>query len=168
VKNSEELSAITAASAQEIYGLSKDCLMAHSIRAVELYVSQKLSHKHHIVLIGGPRSVVSPNKNSWCLPGKPTSRIWVDDTLIHDEKRFCIAHELYHVILEVSPLDDAKLEAVAKEHAITKDEFVEQLCDVFARDLCAEHDKFYRNPANIDDSCKFHNLNFQSLKHVSL
>ena len=167
--DSKDLPSLCAMAADEVYAISRDCLMAHSIRAVEFYVSHKLQKPHHIILMEDAQDFVL--KKSWCAPGIPvshTSRIWVDPSLPHDEKRFCIAHELYHIVLSVSPLDEALLEATAKECGVHPKVYIEHLSDKFARDLCNQHHGFYCDPKNIDNHCKFHNTNFQSLQGITL
>src|ERR1700744_5696656 len=119
--------------AHQIYNTSFECLMAHSIRAVEKYLRDFHNFDTQIVL--------EPNKNvrddtgrlSWCSVASNSGNITYiyfqeDADLEKSRKRFCIAHELYHVIW-----------SVGSSSSVPRDKAVESTCDVFANDLCRMH-----------------------------
>lgn len=154
--------------ANDVYANSKKCLMAHSIRAAESYLFDRYNVVHHIRVI--PK--VFGSRKSYCLPGPNISRIHVNPNLLHDEKRFCIAHELYHVLHKIEATLNENIQLLpdlpddAKGSGITSQVFSEQLCDLFAKDLCDKHNAFYQQSKNVDDHCKFKRTNFNSLEGI--
>jgi Zn-dependent peptidase ImmA (M78 family) len=56
--------------------------------------------------------------------------------------RMCIAHEIYHILLEFQVYIDVKREGWAGV-AITPE--IEKSCDIFATELCKRHDAFNKS-----------------------
>jgi hypothetical protein len=148
--------------AQKVYDLATDSLMAHSIRAVEEYLRQTYDFDTAIVLRRDNNVLSDTGRLSWCSVAANTgdpSYIFVQDTDVdrnwdHSRKRFCIAHELYHVMWAVgsstsTPVRNAKTES---------------LCDVFANDLCMKHDAFYEEQAKVMNvGCRFQGLRYRTV-----
>jgi hypothetical protein len=144
--------------ARKAYDLSTECLMAHSIRAVEKYLRDTYNFDTQIVLEASKEVLSDVGRMSWCSVAENSgdlTYIWFqyDPEWDRSRKRFCIAHELYHVIWSVGTASK-----------VPRNKAVESTCDVFANDLCKFHDKFY------DDQAKIQNLNirFQGLPYRSV
>jgi len=142
--------------AQKIYSLSTDCLMAHSIRAVEDYLLEAYRFDTKIVLKFNKNVLPDMGRMSWCSVASTTggrTYIFVQDNegWERTKKRFCIAHELYHVIWSVGSARTSKRGIEA-----------ESLCDLFANDLSRKHDAFYADSNNLA------NIRFQGLPYRSV
>ena len=144
--------------AKSIYDISTECLMAHSIRSVERYLRETYKFDTQIVL--KPSKTVFPDMGrlSWCSvaanSGDLTYIFFHDDPeWDRNRKRFCIAHELYHVIWSVGSA------ANVPRHKMT-----ESLCDLFANDLCRHHDAFYEEQAKAANQF----IRFQGLPYRSV
>jgi hypothetical protein len=135
-----------------IYNLSEQCLMAHTIRAVEWYVTREYQKPRYSIVLQVEAGV---NKRwgakSWALLRPESAVILIDEDLSRDQKRVCVAHECYHV------LEQFRLRK-SDQHRI------EDICDQFANDLCKKHDKFYRDDAKIA-LCRFGSLPINSKRH---
>jgi hypothetical protein len=95
---------------------------------------------------------------SWCSVAENSgdiTYIWYQDDpeWDHSRKRFCIGHELYHVIWSVGT--SAK---------VPRSKLTESTCDVFANDLCKFHDLFYEEQAKVQNV----NVRFQGLPYRSV
>lgn len=140
--------------ANEIYDLSKDCWMAHSIRAVEAYLQRRYNFYTRIILKRDTRTLAFYGRRSWCSPSKAHNGItfiYVDDSpdLEKTWKRFCVAHELYHVIWSVAdPASAIRPRTNAPNPQSRKFEIA---CDEFANALCKLHHEFYSNDQNIKE-----------------
>ena len=144
--------------AQKIYEVSTDCLMAHSIRGVERYLRETYGFDTAIVLVASKDVLTDTGRLSWCSVAANTG----DPSYIYyqsenpnwekNKKRFCIAHELYHVIWGVGTANTIR----------RNDRTAEELCDIFANDLCLKHDTFYADPANIA-SLRFNGVRYRTV-----
>jgi Zn-dependent peptidase ImmA (M78 family) len=80
-------------------------------------------------------------------------RYWNNRDFDKNHKRFCIAHELYHIIW-----------SVGSSSGVPRNAKTEYFCDAFANDLCSKHDKFYEAQAKIKNGeIRFHGLPFKSV-----
>jgi hypothetical protein len=144
--------------AQRIYDTSTECLMAHSIRAVEKYLRDIYSFDTQIVLQPCEHVYADMGRLSWSSVAKNKGhityiRFWDNKDLDKNHKRFCIAHELYHIVWSVGSSSD-----------VPRDRKTESICDTFANDLCFLHDKFYEAQAKINNGeIRFHGLPFRSV-----
>lgn len=132
------------ARALEIYKLSTDCLMAHSIRAVERYLLEKYGFNTQIILAveNWMRADLGRvSVSSVAVENGGITYIYVQDDIGFNQQRFCIAHELYHVIWSIGSSEPS-------DHDHSKN--TEGCCDCFANDLCLQHHRFYDDPKNID------------------
>lgn len=117
--------------------------MAHSIRAVEQFLRDTYAFDTQIVLLDDKNVFKDTGRMSWCSvasnSGDPTY-ISVDARSDWDNnhRRFCIAHELYHVIWSVGSAPQ-----------VPRTGAVEMMCDHFANNLCNEHHKFYEDETNL-------------------
>lgn len=144
--------------AQIIYDRAVGCLMAHSIRAVEKHLREQYEFDTQIVLDACPHVRSDTGRLSWCSVAQHSGHItyiryWDDKDLGHNHKRFCVAHELYHIIW-----------SVASSSAVPREVRSEQVCDHFANELCKKHDKFYEEQAKKNNGdIRFHGLPLKSV-----
>jgi len=141
--NETNLGDVAQKSAQEIYELCSQCLMAHSIRAVELVVQKRVLNYTVIIRLGshvqemaGKRALVDIDFGR--------SVIYVEKAITFDEQRMAVAHELGHILLAFhmhKPGD--KLSRLPGKMA-------NDAAGVFEHDLCLKHHRFYCDPANIE------------------
>lgn len=143
--------------AKEIYNGSTRALMAHSVRAVEVLLWDKFRFKTSVTIVEvntlthfGRLSACSVAKNSG---DKSVIFIYNDPEYDFSRKRFCIAHELYHILCSAGS---------ANNSGPRRDTNHERLCDHFANDLCRFHDDFYAAPKNIS-RLRFHGLPYRSI-----
>lgn len=112
---------------------------AHSIRAVECFLAATYRVQTPI-LLRQSTPLQEYGRLSYCsvstITGFP-SVIWVQKDADHNTKRFCIAHELYHVLMAV---------ASSSSETIERTRLVEDCCDLFANTLCQKHDDYHRHP----------------------
>jgi len=152
--------------AKIIYNYSQDCLMAHSIRAFQQHILEKY-HAHYDI-------VILKRKGLFTITGKKSTLnffstgvfVLVDADEPHDQQRACIAHEIYHLILAakyISGNDDDQHKLMKKLPSCRE---VEDICDVFANDLCTLHHKFYESDEAVKKGI-FHNLPIYSLPKTS-
>ena len=130
--------------------------MAHSVRAVEQFLRDTYRFDTQVVLVHDPNVFWDMGRMSWCSVAQNNgdlTYISVDarQDWDHNRRRYCIAHELYHVIWSVG--------SASKVERTTR---VESFCDLFANDLCSKHDSFYAKKENIDK------LRFQGLPYRSV
>jgi len=146
--------------AQKIYKVSTETLMAHSIRAVEGYLRQHYDFDTAIVLQPSKEVLSDMGRMSWCSvasnTGDPSYIFYQDDhpNWEKSHKRFCIAHELYHVIWAVG----------SSIKTPRRDRTAESVCDIFANELCRCHDTFYAEQATKQNAdLRFQGLPFKSV-----
>src|ERR1035437_4222580 len=96
--NETNLSDVAQKSAQQIYELCAQCLMAHSVRAVELVVQQRVLNYTVIIRIGSHVKEIA-GKDALVDIDFGRSVIYVESAITFDEKRMAIAHELGHILL---------------------------------------------------------------------
>jgi hypothetical protein len=143
--------------AQRIYDSSTECLMAHSIRAVERHLREVFQFNTQIVLTPCPDVFTDMGRLSWSSVASNSGhltfiRYWDNKDLDKNHKRFCIAHELYHIIWSIATAAD-----------VPRTPEVEKMCDHFANELCRHHDKFYADQAKINNGdIRFQGLPFRS------
>ncbi len=126
--------------ANEVYSLSEQCLMAHSIRAVEKYLLEKYAFPTQIILEISDNVVSDMDRLSWCSPAQNkgdktfifVDREWGDQ----DQRRFCVAHELYHIIWSVASVTPPD-----------RSRNGEEVCDIYANRLCELHNEFNTDTA---------------------
>lgn len=144
--------------AGSVFDHSTECLMAHSIRAVERYLGSFKYRVHVSLNVLGTekmRSLFPRDKEgldylqSGCSVPRVLVRnpskfqraiIWVNGDGGHNNTRLRIAHELYHVVWSVMGIGETKTKRSRE---------AEEVCDIFARTLCKKHDQFYEKPENI-------------------
>lgn len=149
------------ARAKEIYKLSEDCLMAHSIRAVEKHLLEKYDFNTQIVVAIEDWLRTDLGRVSGCsVPASSgdVTYIYVQNDLEFNMQRFCIAHELYHVLWSVGSTEPG-------DHSRSVD--AEELCDCFANDLCLQHRKFYEKIENVDRLKSIGERRFRSVDRSS-
>ncbi len=157
MKKEFERVAVAEQLAQHIYDTASGCLMAHSIRAVEKYLRETYNFDTQIVLQPCQHVFRDMGRLSWSSVaanrGHITYITYLDDKdLDKNHKRFCIAHELYHVIW-----------SVGTSSGVSRTTGTEQICDHFANDLCRKHDRFYEEQAGTNNgSIRFQGLPFRS------
>ena len=135
-----------------IYNLSEQCLMAHTLRAVELHITREYNkNEFPIILVVEDGVIKRWNSKSWTFVTADCAYIWIEQELSRDQKRVCIAHEAYHVLEFFRPVKSDKSR-------------IEDICDQFANDLCRKHDLFYRDPDKVK-TCMFNGLPINSKRH---
>lgn len=145
--------------ARTIYDAASSCLMAHSIRAVEKHLRLQYRFNTQIVLQPCKDVLLDMGRLSWSSVAENSGDLTYifyheDGPGNHNHKRFCIAHELYHVVRAVASTADE----------VPRDQLAEELCDIFANELCAQHDKFYADQAkNGNAAIRFGGLPFRSV-----
>lgn len=130
--------------AEEVYNLSKQCLMAHSVRAVEYYIEHKLDNAElrlpHKIKVTESSPLMYLGKRAIVYISAVKTEIQVDKDLGFENKRMAIAHELGHILF-------AKCKG--GNNKISKDLDTESACQIFERHLCTLHHQFYKDPLNI-------------------
>jgi hypothetical protein len=156
--------------AKELYKLTEATLMAHTIRAFERHMGSHFGFNRYVVRVYVNASVAKRMQHhqrvSYIVFDEAGANIYVDASLNNDRKRVCVAHELYHVHLAAIHgfYRDGKLARMRSTLPKGKElgaKSVEDYCDVFAARLCTQHDKFYRDPKNLDK------LRFQEIPRSS-
>ena len=153
-----ELSATAEDLAQRIYDTSTGCLMAHSIRSVEKYLRETYNFDTQIVLQPCSHVLSDMDRLSWSSVAQNSGHItyiryWDNTELDNTRRRFCIAHELYHVIWSIGTAS-----------SLVRGIGTEQIFDHFANDLCRKHDKFYADQAKINNGdIRFLGLPYRSV-----
>lgn len=133
-------------------------LMAHTIRALFNHYYKKGIAIDVIIIADTANSILplSPTANATTMlrthltpasspreKARVTAWIYIHKDASRHLARFCIAHEIYHLVLE--------LEAYIKGgrvnwSQIPVDPSIEDKCNVFARRICGFHDKFNKDP----------------------
>jgi|GEM_PF-3546390 len=141
MSDGNELANFASSSAGKIFELSKQCLMAHSARAVETYVAKQYNLGNYPIKIhirdgyaakaqSFAKAIISVE---WC-------SIFIDSSLGKERQRRAIAHELGHVILAF----EKRKESGRLERA--SDRLSEDGCGIFEEELCALHHRFNSDP----------------------
>lgn len=140
----------TALNAVElIYNLSEQCLMAHTIRAIETHVCREYRKPHYPIILHVDRGVQSRwGSKSWAIVTATVAHVQVEANLSRDQQRVCIAHECYHILEFFRPTKTKKADK-------------EDFCDLFANKLCEKHNSFYNNHEKVS-GCKFGHLPINS------
>jgi hypothetical protein len=142
--------------AGEIYTLSTQCLMAHSVRAVEHYLEHRIDNLDHRrphrinITESTPMFYLGKRAVAYIFVGR--TEIKVDKDLGFEEKRMAIAHELGHVLFAKSNFGN---------NTIAVDRDTEDSCKIFEKALCKHHHDFYCDPNNIS-RIKFPSLDEKS------
>jgi Zn-dependent peptidase ImmA (M78 family) len=138
--------------ANVIYNLSEQCLMAHTLRAAESHIRRETGNKSFSIILEIDDKITSrlqKKSHTTYAPQLNNACVVVAPHLDHDQKRVCIAHEVYHII-----------EHFKAEKTAPKD--VEPVCDHFANALCLQHNAFYKDPEKIK-KCQFGKLPINSM-----
>ena len=122
--------------AKDIFDLSSECLMAHSVRAVEEHLA-RLGRQMFAIRVRTRRNFAA-KAQSPALAYIFSSRadIVVDADIGKEWQRRAIAHELGHIVIA---FEEHKHNGKLKRRA---DALVEGACSIFEQDLCARHHKF--------------------------
>ena len=146
--------------ARTIFTESLGSLMAHSIRGtqnhfrrhnLELELLVVADMVNQIRLKGPHHGATSVLQSRFIIPrpGSPAvgmvqARIYIHKDATRTLARICIAHEIFHLLLELSEyLACDPNSRVWKQVLTNKD--VEDRCNQFAWELCRAHDKFNRD-----------------------
>jgi hypothetical protein len=140
--------------ARAIFASSRKCLMAHTLRAVEEHIRGHSSKKSYPIIVRVVDGMLPRYARiSWTLFTPQYAYILVDKGLSHDHKRVCIAHECYHILH-------------GQGTHIPRPDIIEDSADIFANDLCRQHNNFYRDPESLKH-CQFSHLPIKSRNPVS-
>jgi hypothetical protein len=165
--------------AEEIYSESLSALMAHSIRGVQNYFrKERLNLELRVVAdVYDIMAFKSPDQGATSLlqvrhfEGSTSVMPRVEAMIFihrHANKhlaRICIAHEIYHLILELA----AFVQSGRKEwNAIPSTKKIEDECNQFAWELCKRHDDFNRNGAKHSAQVFFPDKTFSSTLTTNL
>jgi hypothetical protein len=132
-----------------IYNLSEQCLMAHTLRAVEWHITREYNKNEFPIILTVEDGVIDRwRSKSWTIVTADSAHVFIEQSMSRDQKRVCIAHEAYHVLEFFRPVKSDKSR-------------IEDICDHFANDLCGKHDAFYRDPVKVK-SCIFGKLPINS------
>lgn len=145
--------------AKQIFDGCTVCLMAHSIRATEKHLREVYKFDTQIVLQPCLDVLTDMGRLSWSSVAQNSGhltyiRYWDNHEFENSRKRFCIAHELYHVIW-----------SIASSSSVTRgDKTAELACDHFANELCGMHDAFYVEHSKSNNVyLRFQGLPFRSV-----
>jgi len=132
--------------ALEIFLASQECLMAHSIRAVEKHIQQcrftPASVGYSIRLFVRKRFAAEVRTQAKAFIQEHRADIVVDADIGIEYQRRAIAHELGHILLAMYRYRQG--ETLARQSS----QLIEDACDIFERDLCKRHHNYYCDPAN--------------------
>jgi len=146
--------------AQRIDDISTDCFMAHAIRAAEKYLHETYGFDTQIILRPDRNILTDTGRISWSSVAQNSGHktyiaFPADPNLDKNHKRFCIAHELYHVIWSIG----------SASGAVVRNRGTEEICDMFANRLCFLHDKFLEtHGANRNAALRFPDLPYKSVE----
>ena len=150
MSSSPDLGDFAHAKAEVIFDLSAECLMAHSVRAVEEYFS-RLGRSFSIRIQVRKNFAAKAQSQALAYIFHDRARIVVDEDIGKEYQRRSIAHELGLIMVAFEEqLTTGKLSRRA-------DRYAEDACSIFEKDLCARHHKF-----NSDENLRHHQL-FPSL-----
>jgi Zn-dependent peptidase ImmA (M78 family) len=129
--------------AKKVYELSELCLMAHSIRAVQMLLEQNGVPKYWVnIKLSASWKYIGKRAMAVIMPNE--ADILVDGSISLEDQRKGIAHELAHVLC-------AKLASrtISSPHGYAyKAKAIEDACKIFEEELCARHHKFYTTDQN--------------------
>lgn len=130
-----DLGEFARTAAQDIFTLTKSCLMAHSITAVENHLEKSgRSFSIRVKIKVNFAAKARANARAFIFPDRAT--IIVDDSIGKEWQRRAIAHELGHVVVAFEEQEHTgKL-------ARRVDQLTEDACSIFEKDLCARHHKY--------------------------
>lgn len=144
--------------AQLIFDTATDCLMAHSIRAFQTYIWRKFHAQCDIVLqVKHNVKRMFFGKKSWTLLIQNGAILMVDCDETPDQQRVCIAHELYHLIISANAAKGNHSNQHKVLAPIQHGKSIEDVCDLFANELCTKHNDFYKS-GDAQKRGVFHNL----------
>ncbi|MEQ1860855.1 MAG: hypothetical protein ABMA13_13045 [Chthoniobacteraceae bacterium] len=149
-------------SAKAVFEESVKSLMAHTIRGMQNYFFNHAGLQLEVKVIADkagriplldPRQGITSVLHSRLLrksrPGeydRVLARIYIHGHANKDLARICIAHEMYHLLLELEQYrEDLKTDPLCHWPVIPLTKSVEDACDQFAWQLCRDHDKFNRS-----------------------
>ena len=132
--------------AGQIYHRSEQCLMAHSIRAVQSFLEENGKGRHWITItIGKPKRYLG--RRAIAIINPDDTEIVVAEDIGFENQRLGIAHELAHLLMaKLAPFDEVKQEV--REAGVTARAIIEGACSIFEKDLCMRHHGFYANAEN--------------------
>lgn len=144
--------------AEEIYQISEKSLMAHTIRAVkqrfmrkQLGVDIQIEPDKDGVLEG--RAVSSLFTRHLISPKIIKAKILIRPDASRALARFCIAHEVYHLLILLDKYNPTYSAWPADSQM---DRLEEDACDAFAWHLCFKHNNFYWDDEKLK-RCRFGN-----------
>ena len=132
--------------ASQIYQLSEQCLMAHSIRSVQSFLEKNGKGRHWITItVGKPKRYLG--RRAIAIINPDDTEIVVAEDIGFEHQRLGIAHELAHLLMaKLAPFSEVKQEVT--EAGVTPKALIESACSIFEKDLCKRHHEFYSNEAN--------------------
>lgn len=136
-----------------IYSLSEEAYMAHSIQAVKRYIRERKGNRQEnfIIVVRAVSGVDGySGRKSFVKVWPSKAIILVDKQLNREQKRMCIAHELFHILLCMETFL-----RTANFNKPDRSRMLEDSCDLFAKNLCASHHEFYCNRDKVLEFCTF-------------
>lgn len=134
--------------AHQVYELSKTCLMAHSIRAVQKHLEDSGKGRHWISLT--PTKGGYLPRRAFAMIRPQETDIIVNTTVGLEHQRRGIAHELAHLLFV--KLHNSHPPSLGRVETVT-----EEACITFEKDLCKNHHEFYSKQENLNN-LRFHSL----------
>jgi len=123
-----------------VYDEATNSLMAHSIRGAQSYIFKKTNSNRNIIVRKVPQLEQDCGRRSYYAGTSTHAVICVDAVLAPDYQRICIAHELYHFLVDFDPtITD-----------VPNDGELEDYCDLFATRLCQKYHQFYTSGQAVD------------------
>lgn len=162
--------------ATAIFDESLGSLMAHSIRGLKNYAYSKrvlidvfiISDKYGVLgfTVNKPsmlkcRLVHPPTLSGYVGASRVDAKIHVHRYANKMLARFCVAHELFHLIEIIDKYAQSENKNVLP--VIPRNKALEDRCNVFARDLCMYHDKFNKNQRLRDEHIYFPDKCFETI-----
>ena len=134
--------------AKAVYQQSEQCLMAHSIRAVQAFLEAKGKGRHWIsIKIAPTKRFLAKRAIAVITPDQ--TEIVVAGDITFEEQRLAIAHELSHLLfVKFGPGNFDAVRKEASDNHVTVKQLIESSCQVFEKELCKRHHLFYKNEAN--------------------
>jgi len=126
--------------AADVYALSLDCLMAHTLRAAEQYIERTTGLPHRIKI----KKSAYLGRRALAFIDVPIggSLILYNTDIGFEDQRKAIAHEVCHILFE-------KDNGAVRGNNRIFDPETESACGIFEKDLCKKHSDFYKNEANV-------------------
>ncbi|HEX3798384.1 MAG TPA: hypothetical protein VH413_06745 [Verrucomicrobiae bacterium] len=149
-------------SADNIFQESFSALMAHTIRGVTRHFLKNgieldvriLVDRSGLASAGGSKApsiiIIEPSNIKGVAGGttkinRVKASIFIHKNANKHLARICIAHEMYHLLLELEAYITSDRKTWA---AIPVSRAVEEACNIFAWQLCRAHDKFNKDEAS--------------------